>query len=77
MALVKKLTKIGNSYGVILSTDILKLAGMAPDGEFEIDADEKGIVLRPHFSKTPTDKKVSQAVERFIKKYRKDLQNLA
>lgn len=47
MALVKKLTKIGNSTGVILPSDILKIAGLADDAEVKISAKENRIILEP------------------------------
>jgi antitoxin component of MazEF toxin-antitoxin module len=47
MALVKKLTKIGNSTGVILPADILKVAGISEDAEVQISVKEHQIILEP------------------------------
>lgn len=77
MALVKKLSKIGNSYGVILPNEILKATGFSPSDELEIEAQDNCIILRPRFKNTQGDKKVMQAMARFIKKYRRDLEKLA
>ena len=77
MALVKKLTKIGNSWGVILPTEVLKIVGIEPEGECEIEVDREGVVLRPHLKTAEKDAKVASATARFIKKYRADLKKLA
>jgi putative addiction module antidote len=77
MALVKKLTKIGNSWGVILPAEVLKISGLEPTGECEIEVDRKGVLLRPHLKENKKDKKVIEAMSRFIKKYRNDLKKLA
>ena len=77
MPLVKKLTKIGNSWGVILPADVLKVAQMDPTTECEIRVEKEGILLKPHFKKDREDQRVMKAMARFIKKYRNDLKKLA
>ena len=77
MTLVKKLTKIGNSWGIILPTEILHLSGVEPEGECEIDVGNHEIRLRPHRKMNLIDKRVEQAMGRFVKKYHKDLKKLA
>lgn len=77
MALIKKLTKIGNSYGVILPSDVLKMAGIEPLGECEIEVDKEGVLLRPHFKGSKKDERVMKAMARFMSKYRSDLKKLA
>jgi antitoxin component of MazEF toxin-antitoxin module len=47
MVLVKKLTKIGNSYGVILPTEIMKVSGVTPHSQLEISVKDNQIVLKP------------------------------
>lgn len=77
MALVKKMTKIGNSWGVILPADILQVVGIEPAGECEIEVDAESVVLRPHRKTGSADARVTAAMARFIKKYRSDLKKLA
>jgi antitoxin component of MazEF toxin-antitoxin module len=77
MALIKKLTKIGNSWGVILSIDLMKLAGFEPDDEYEIEVEEGAILLRPHRTKEEKkDKRIMETMERLVRKYRGDLEKL-
>lgn len=47
MTLTKKLTKIGNSLGLILPNDILNLAGIDSDAEVQIEAKPGKITLTP------------------------------
>ena len=44
--LKKKLTKIGNSYGVILSKELLDQAGIGEKDELEMEVREGELVLR-------------------------------
>ena len=77
MALIKKLTRIGNSYGVILPTEILKVAGMEPEGEYEIQVKEGEVSIHPHRKEDDLDKRVMESMTKFMKKYRADLKKLA
>ncbi len=77
MTLVKKITKIGNSYGIILPHHVLKLVGLKPGGECLVDADKDKVSIRPSSKLNKTDQRVMEAMTKFIKKYRKDLQRLA
>lgn len=77
MTLTKKITKIGNSYGIILPNEFMKNIGLKPNGECEIETEGDCILLRPHLKKSKKDQAVAEATSRFIRKYRQDLQKLA
>jgi len=77
MALIKKLTKIGNSYGVILPLDLLNVAGLKPEGDCEIQVDKEGVHLKPVPPHQAKDQDVIKAMARFVRKYQKDLKKLA
>lgn len=74
MALVKKLTRIGNSLGVILPTEILRMAGIDDDSEVEISAGENQIVLKITDLK---DHKVMKTFLGVLKDYNQTLKKLA
>jgi len=74
MTLTKKLTKIGNSWGVILPAEILKVVGMSDDSEVEISVKENHIVLTPSNLK---DHKVMKAFLSVIRDYDETLKKLA
>jgi antitoxin component of MazEF toxin-antitoxin module len=48
MPFVKKLTKMGNSTGVILDRPILQQVDIEPDAEVEVSVENNAIVIRPH-----------------------------
>lgn len=77
MTLTKKLTKVGNSWAIILPQDMMQSIGLEPESECELISDENEIILRPHQKVSSKDKKIAQATLRFIQKYRKDLQKMA
>lgn len=77
MTLTKKISRIGNSYGVILPNEFMKVAGLEPGGECEIETQGESIILRAHFKENKKDQTVAKATSRFIRKYRQDLQKLA
>ncbi|MBI3540672.1 MAG: AbrB/MazE/SpoVT family DNA-binding domain-containing protein [Deltaproteobacteria bacterium] len=74
MALVKKLTKIGNSLGIILPTEILRVAGMDTDSEVEISVKDNEVLLRPTKLK---DHKVMKTFMGVVKDYDQTLRKLA
>lgn len=75
--LKKKFTRIGNSWGVIISSELLKISGIDPKKEFEMKVEKGKIVLFPHERTTSLDEKVTRSMTKFIKKYRSDLKKLA
>ena len=48
MPFVKKLTKMGNSTGVILDRPILQQVDIEPGAEVEVSVENNAIVIRPH-----------------------------
>ena len=73
MALVKKLIRIGNSLGVILPSEILKIAGLDGDSEIEIAAEEGRVLLRTTRLK---DHKIMKTFMSVVKDYDETLKKL-
>ncbi len=73
----KKLTKIGNSYGVILSKEILDTVGIEPSRGCVISLEKYRLTIEPVRRKKNFDEEVSASMIRFMKKYRSDLEKLA
>jgi antitoxin component of MazEF toxin-antitoxin module len=44
---VKKLTRIGDSYGVIIDTPVLDLLNITPETPLEISTDGQSVHIRP------------------------------
>ncbi len=74
MVVTKKITKIGNSYGVILSSDILEGLGVAPDGELQLTLEHGRLQIE---SAEARQNKVLKAAAKYINKYRADFKKLA
>lgn len=74
MALVKKLSKIGNSYGVILPSDILEVAGLSKDSNIEISVKARQIIIKPTRLK---DHKVLKTFMKVVEDYQETFQKLA
>ncbi len=75
--LVKKITKVGNSWAILLPAEIMQSAGLEPGEECELHPKKEGVLLKPHHKTTLKDRKVAEATARFIGKYRSDLKKLA
>lgn len=74
MGAIKKLTKIGNSFGIILSSDIMSLANIQPESEVEIEIENGKLIIHPVLQE---DQKVKAAFAKFVSNYSDVLQKLA
>ncbi|HCU24957.1 MAG TPA: hypothetical protein DF383_08065 [Deltaproteobacteria bacterium] len=74
MVLVKKLSKIGNSYGVILPAEVLEIAGLSKEEEVEISVKENRVILKPTRLKDHQVMKVFMGV---LEDYDKTFEKLA
>lgn len=77
MGIVKKLTRIGNSYGVILPRDILRVVGIDPRKGYRLSIEKERLSIEPAGKAKNRDEEVAEAMLRFMKKYRSDLKKLA
>lgn len=76
MTTVKKLTKIGNSYGIILPKQTLHLLGINPEKGCRISILKHRLTVEPVRSQKGLDEEVTQSMIRFMKRYRADLAKL-
>jgi antitoxin component of MazEF toxin-antitoxin module len=75
MPLVKRLTKIGTSSGVILDRAVLKQVDLEPDDEVEVAVEGKRIVISAHRYASESDS--SAAKRKVFAANRKSLERLA
>jgi len=75
MPFVKKLTKMGNSTGVILDRPILQQVDIEPDAEVEVSVENNAIVIRPH--RYASDDDARAAGRRVIQNRRRLLERLS
>ena len=77
MGTVKKLTKIGNSYGVILPQEVLRIVGIDPKKGCHISIEKERVTIEPAQKTKSLDDNVAESMIRFMKRYRSDLQKLS
>lgn len=77
MGVLKKLTKIGNSYGVILPKGVLTVVGINPKRGCRVSVEKNKITIEPETKSQTLDDEVAGSMVRFMKKYRSDLTKLA
>ena len=75
MPFVKKLTRMGNSTGLILDRPILQQVDIQPDAEVEVSVEGNAIVIRPHRHASDADARA--AGRAVIKKRRRLLEQLS
>lgn len=76
MALTKRLTAFGNSYGIVIDKPILELLGITPETELELSTEDgRRLVLQPkHVTKRA---RLEAANARTIRNHRETLRKLA
>jgi len=74
--MIKKLTKHGNSYAMVIEKPILELLKTTPDTPFEIITDGRSLVLTPVRS-SEESKKFDEAVAMVHKRFGKAMKQLA
>ncbi len=73
--MLKKLSAIGNSYGIIIERPILELLDIGKDTPLEVKTDGQALIIRPA---TPIKKeRVREAARRMIAAHDETLRKLA
>lgn len=75
MALVKRVTKHGNSAGLIFDQPILKQMGWEIGSEVEIRVQDEKLILTSH--RYADDTAVKDSTKRMITRHRKSLERLS
>ena len=74
--MLKKLTTIGNSLGIIIEKPILDLLGIGKDTQLEIITDGKRLIIEPVKVENKAEK-IKSATRRVMKNHDKTLRELA
>ncbi len=79
MVFNQKLTKIGNSVGIVIPKDLRKLLGIDVGSELYIEggADQKTIILNKEKPSTKVDPQFFELVKKVDKQYENALRELA
>ncbi len=72
--MVKKLTKHGNSYALIIDKPIMELLNITPESPLEISTDGKSLIIRPVAAR---QEKFDKALDETCKQYHDAFKKLA
>jgi antitoxin MazE len=74
-SMIKKLTAIGDSQGLIIEEPILELLGIDKDTPLEVKTDGEALIIRP--ARESRRQRVRQATERLMAHHDETLRKLA
>lgn len=77
--MIKKLTRYGSGYAIVINKPIMELLGASATSEFEMRVEGKSLIITPK-ERVPSelrDAKLQKLVKKNIKKYASDLKKLA
>jgi len=75
--MLKTITKIGKSHGLIFDAVLSELTGFKPGDRINVTVYEGGAVILTPVRNGPSAKEVAATVKRTVKDYRKTLRKLA
>src|SRR5688572_11243645 len=76
-AMLKQITRIGNSQGLILDTALMELTGLNVGDQVSIAVASGGTIILTPIRKAAPPAEVSATIRRTVKDYRKTLKKLA
>ena len=76
-AMIKKITKIGNSQGIMLDAAIMDLARLKVGDQVNLTVHEGGAICLTPMRPQPSPAEVSATIRKTVKDYRKTLSRLA
>ena len=75
--MLKSITKIGNSQGVILDSALMELAHLQPGDELNVEVHEGGTITLTPIRPRPSPTAVSKTIKATMKDYARTMTRLA
>lgn len=75
--MVKTITKVGNSQGLIFDATLLELTHLSVGDEVNVEVHEGGTITVTPIRKKPTAEEVSRVVKKTMKDYARTMKKLA
>ena len=75
--MVKTITKIGNSQGIILDAALMELARLKPGDELNVEIHEGGTLTLTPIRPRPPREQVSKVIKQTMKDYARTMKKLA
>ena len=77
MAVLRKLTQIGNSKGIILPQTILEMLEWDPEGDVELKVEGKKLVMTPARRRYATNDEAQAVANKVFTKHRRLMEKLS
>jgi antitoxin component of MazEF toxin-antitoxin module len=74
---LKRITKVGNSQGLILDNALMDLTGLRVGDQVDVTVAPGGAVILTPIRKAPPREAVSATIRKTVRDYRKTLKKLA
>ena len=75
--MIKSITKIGNSQGLILDAALLELSGLKVGDQVNVTVHDGGAITLTPMRRTVSAETVSEAIRKTTRDYRRTLRRLA
>lgn len=75
--MIKTLTKVGNSHGIIFDTALLELAHLKPGDTLNVELHAGGTITLTPINPRPSREEVSKVIKATMKDYAQTMKKLA
>ena len=75
--MVKTITKVGNSQGIIFDAALMELAHLKPGDEMNVEVHEGGTITLTPISPRPSAEEVSRVIKNVMKDYAGTMKKLS
>lgn len=75
--MIKTITKVGNSQGIILDAALMELAHLKPGDELNVEVHEGGTLTLTPIRPRPSRQEVSKVIKSTMKDYARTMKKLA
>ena len=75
--MIKKISKVGNSQGVVFDAALMEMAHLKVGDELNVEIHNGGTITLTPIRSQPSDEEIKSAIESTMKDYSKTLKNLS
>jgi len=75
--MLKTISKVGNSHGIIFDTALMELARLKAGDEVNLEIHEGGTITITPIRSRPTAEEVTQTIRKTMKDYQRTMRRLA
>lgn len=75
--MLKSISKVGNSHGLIFDTALRELTGLKPGDQVNVTVHEGGTITLTPIRKAAAPEAISATIRKTVRDYRKTLRRLA